>query len=185
MKPKVIKIIITLVILTALIGTGIGLYIYYNNQGPIVGSVQCGAYYHLTSIRPTERFAGATMSHDSYFRIKAGGKTGELYLKDLTATNAPIPFIVTNYKESHRQTVIDFEYIIKDGENTKIQHLTAISTRNEIRIKTVESHQANVIQQNSNEINSLEYEVTILVFSLDEEAASWCVVEQKSQLLSE
>lgn len=171
MKPKVTKFIIFIVLLLVLIGSGVGLY-FYLNQGPIVGSIQYGAYYHLTSIRPTDRFAGATMSHDSYFRIKTGGKTGELYLKDLTATSgAPIPFVVTNYKEGHQHTVIEFEYIINEGEKTKIQHLTAISTKNEIRIKTVETHQANVIQQNANAINSLEYEVTILVFSLDEEAA--------------
>ncbi len=170
MKPKVIKIVIAIAILAAL-GACIGLYFYFN-QGPIVGRVKIGSYYHLTEIRQTERFAGATMSHDSYFRIRADGKTGELYLKDLTATNAPIPFIVTKYQEGTKQTLIDFEYIIGQGDNTKIERLTAISTKNEIRIKALESSGVRrIIGQKRNDINSLEYEVTILVFNLEEENA--------------
>ena len=173
MNRKVTKIIIILVVLAAIIAACIGVYFYFN-QGTVEGRIQYGTRYHLTSIRPTERFAGATLSHDSYFCINTGkneGHTGQLYLKGLNATDAPIPLIITNYKEGSKQTIIEFEYILDNGEDTKIQHLTAISTKNEIRIKAVESHNVNVIQQKYNDIKSLEYEVTILVFSLDQEEA--------------
>lgn len=176
MNRRTIKIIIGAVVLIALIGAGVAIYFFTANSGPIVGHVKYGECYYLTEMRDTERFAGAQMNHASYFRIKNGGKTGELYLKGLTATTtgdvtAPIPLIITSYKEGPKQTVIEFEYIIGNGENTKIEHLTAISTDSEIRIKTVESHGVDVIEQKSNKIDSLDYAVTILVFKLDQEEA--------------
>ena len=49
--------------------------------------------------------------------------------------------------------------------DTKIQHLQAISTKDSIEIKSVESHSVHVISQNAEDIKSLEYQVTLLVFS--------------------
>lgn len=168
-KRKVIKIVICLVVLAAVIGTGIGVYFHYHT-GTIIGHVEVGKYYYLKEIRPSERFKGATMSSSSYFRIKNEGKTGELYLVGLEASSTPIPLIVTNYKEGIKQTVIEFEYILKTGENgedTKIQHLTAISTDTEITIKAVETYTVEVIHQKSGDTDpdALEYESTILVFN--------------------
>jgi|GEM_PF-4736134 len=165
-KRKVIKIVICLIILAALIGGGIGVYLYYHN-GKVIGHIEVGEYYHLQEIRPSERFKGATMSTSSYFRIKNDGKTGELYLVGLEATATPIPLIVTSYKEGIKQTVIEFEYILDQGEDTTIQHLTAISTDTEITIKATESYAVEIIHQNSSESDpdKLEYESTILVFS--------------------
>ena len=165
-KRKIIKIIICLVILASLIGAGIGVYAYYNH-GSIIGHVEVGEYYRLKEIRPSDRFKGATMSTSSYFRIKNDGKTGELYLVGLEASATPIPLIITNYKEGIKQTVIDFEYILDKGEDTTIQHLTAISTDTEITIKAVESYGVEVIHQKNGESDpdTLEYESTILVFS--------------------
>ena len=168
-KRNITKLIICIAIIAVLIGAGVGVYFYYNNHGKIVGHIQNGEYYHLTEIRPTERFKGAQMDNTSYFRIKNDGKTGELYLVGLEATAAPIPFIVTNYKEGTKQTVIEFEYLLDNGEDTTIQHLTAISNNDEIRINAIESHRVEIIHQNHNDqdATALEYEVTILVFKLN------------------
>ena len=170
-KRRIIKIVICLVVLAALVGAGVGVYLHYH-KGDIVGKIQYGEYYHLKEMRATERFKGATMSSSSYFRIKNDGKTGELYLVGLEASTTPIPLIITNYKEGIKQTVIEFEYLLNNGEDTEIQHLIAISTDDEIRINTVESHAVEIIHQNHNDddIDSLDYSVTILVFSLDKEA---------------
>lgn len=173
MSKRITKIIILSLILIVAIGTAIGVYIL-STRGPIIGRIEFGTRYTLKEIRTTDRFAGATMSTDSYFVINTNKKTGSLYLKDLTATTSggittPISFIVTNYKETTSGTIIDFEYIISNGNDTIIQSLQAISNNTEIRIKTVESHEvSNIIAQNPHKVNPvdpLEYEVTILVFS--------------------
>ncbi|MBO4726063.1 MAG: hypothetical protein J5598_00490 [Clostridia bacterium] len=171
-KRKVIKIVICLAIIVVLIGTGFGVY-FYHNRGGIVGHVQYGEYYYLTEMRPTARFKGAQMNSSSYFRIKNDGKTGELYLAGLEATTTPIPFIVTNYKEGVKQTIIEFEYLLANGEDTEIQHLTAISTNDGIRINAIESHAVEIVHQNHNnkDAKSLEYSVTILVFKPTQEVA--------------
>ncbi len=158
-------------ILAALIGVGVGLYFHYN-QGPIVGRIVFGEEYHLQDIRPTERFDGATMNSASFFQINRNKKTGILNLEGLKATSAPIPFIVTSYKEGAKQTVIEIEYLIDNGEETQLQRLQAISDNTGIRIKAVEPHQVQVIQQNADKgLNSLEYEVTIMFFAKPE--AAW------------
>lgn len=157
-------------ILAALIGVGVGLYFHYN-QGPIVGRIVFGEEYHLQDIRPTERFDGATMNSASFFQINRNKKTGILNLEGLKATSAPIPFIVTSYKEGAKQTVIEIEYLIDNGEETQLQRLQAISDNTGIRIKAVEPHQVQVIQQNADKgLNSLEYEVTIMFFAKPEAA---------------
>ena len=169
MNRKVTNLIIVIIVLAVLIGVGVGVY-FYRNQGPVIGRIQYGVSYHLTSIRPTERFAGAEMDAASYFRIETDGKNGSLYLKGLTATTAPIPFVVTNYQEGSQQTIIEFEYLLDQGEDTRIQHLTAISTDKEICIKAIELHDVRIIQQKHNEIDSLKYAVTILVFRAEQGA---------------
>ncbi|MCM1403992.1 MAG: hypothetical protein NC133_00580 [Prevotella sp.] len=170
MSRKVTKSIICVVILAAIIGVGVGVYLHYN-QGPIVGKIVYGQKYYLQDIRPTERFAGATMNSASYFEINYDKKTGKLYLAGLEATTAPIPFIVTNYKEGVKQTTIEFEYLIDQGEETQLQHLQAVSDDSGIRIKAVESHGVEVIQQNvDKDLQSLDYEVTILFFAKPEAA---------------
>ncbi len=177
MKRTVTKIIIVLIVVAALVGVGVTVYIR-NNNGPIIGSVKLGTRYHLESIRPnTDRFAGATMSSDSYFYLNTDAKSGKFYLKDLTATNESIPFIVTNYKESNKQTEFNIAYLINNGADTKIQYLRAISKNDKIYFKAVESHTVKIIHQKHDDINSddgkeiLDYEVDILVFSLTKEAA--------------
>lgn len=172
MKRKVTNIVICIIVLVVLIGAGIGIYWYYNH-GPVVGRIEYGKRYYLTEIRPSERFAGATFDPASYLLINENG-TGEIYLKNLTATTDPIRLIVTNYKEGIKETIIDIDYLVYTGENgkdTQVQHLTAVSTKNEIRIKAKESSSVRIIQQKPNNINSLEYEVTLLVFSSKQEAA--------------
>lgn len=166
MKPKVIKIILGLVIIATLIGAGVGIYFYYN-QGPVVGRIQFGKQYHLTSIRTTERFAGATMSKNSYFKIDTDGKTGSLYLENLTATAEPIKFVVTNYQESPKQTTIEFEYLLDDGEKTKIQTLTAVSTNDRICIYDMVSYNVGIIQEKPSDITKIEYSSLILEFKLN------------------
>ena len=164
MSRKTTKIIFLVVILIAVIGTGIGVYAY-SHSGPIVGKIDFGTSYYLSEIRPTERFKGATMNSGSYFQINLDRQTGNLYLAGLEASDSPIPFIVTSYKEGVKSTIIDFEYIIGAGNDTQIQRLQAVSTNTEIRIKTVETHGVqDVITQNPTDIDSLEYSVTILVF---------------------
>ena len=170
MKPKVVKIIIGLFILAALIGGGVGIYFYYN-QGPIVGQIQYGKFYHLTSMRTTDRFAGATMSHNSYFKINTDGKTGLLYLENLTATSEPIKLIVTNYKENPKQTTIEFEYLLDNGENTKIQSLIAVSTQDRICIYDMVTYDVSIIQEKPSDINKITYSSLILEFKLDGGAA--------------
>lgn len=164
MTRKTTKIIFACIVLIVL--TAVGFFAYFKlNEGPIIGRIDYGNKYHLVEIRPTEHFAGATMDNTSYFQINRDKKTGTLYLKGLTATAAPIEFIITQYKESPKHTTIDFEYIIPNGEDTCIQHLQAISTEKSITIKSVESHSIqDVIQQNPEKIEKLEYKVTILVF---------------------
>ena len=179
MSRRAIKIVITLVVIATLIGAAIGLY-FYHNHGPIVGRVKFGEFYYLDEIRPTARFKGATMSKESYFHIDADGKTGRFYLKDLEATTAPIEFIVTDYHENNHQTTFDLEYIIGNGNDTKIQYLTAISTDDKICIKTVEKHDVRIIQQKYDETDSIEYEVETLIFKLTQEAAQW---DAESKLL--
>ena len=170
MSRKVTKSIFFVIILAAIAGVGIGLYFHYN-QGPIVGRIVFGKPYYLQDIRPTERFAGATMDANSYFEINTDKKRGVLNLKGLKATSAPIPFIVTSYKEGVKNTVIEIEYLIDNGEEPKLQRLKAISDNSGIRIKSVESHSVEVIQQNADkDLKSLEYEVTILYFAKPEVA---------------
>lgn len=180
MSRKTTKLIIVVVVLVALIGGGIGLY-FALNQGPIVGHIEYDVEYHLVDIRPTERFDGAKMNRASYFKINYGGKTGELKLVGLNANSALIPLIITNYKEGIKQTVIDFEYIINQGEKTEIQHLQAISTNSEIRIQAVEKHGVGIIQQNPDEIDYLEYKVTIMVFRR-QEVTKWFAAVPKLPL---
>ena len=67
MNRKIIKIIFISVVAIVIIGIGIGLYIK-SSQGPIVGKIEFGTEYYLTEIRPTERFAGATIDSSSYFK---------------------------------------------------------------------------------------------------------------------
>ena len=170
MNRKVVKITILVVVLVALVGGAIGLYLHFH-KGPIVGRIQFGAKYNLVEINPTELFAGAEMSSESYFEINANKQTGRLYLKGLTATNsAPLSFIVTKYKEGIKETVIEFEFIIDNGEKTKIQRLKAISTNKEIRIKDNIDHAVSIIEQNPNDITSLKYTSTLLVFQRQEVA---------------
>lgn len=165
MSRKTTNIIFCLIILAAIAGVGIGVYVFHNH-GQVVGRIEFGTKYYLTEIRPTERFAGATMDQNSYFQINHNQKTGKLYLAGLTATSAPISFIVTDYQEGTKATTIEFEYIIGTGDKTKIQHLQAISTQTEIRIKAIESHDVqNIITENPETVKSLDYLVTILVFS--------------------
>ena len=158
------KIIIFVVLLVALIGVGVGLY-FNLNQGPIVGHIEFGNKYFLSEIRPTKRFEGATMNSGSYFQINHDRQTGNLHLVGLTGDTDTISFIVTSYKEGVQHTTIEFEYIVYDGNDTKIHRLQAISTNTEIRIKAVEPHGIQtVISQNPEDIDYLDYSVTILVF---------------------
>lgn len=170
MKRTVIKIVIAIVIVAILAGAGVALYFHFNS-GPITGRVKYGKYYYLEALRPTEQFEGATMNKASYLRINQDGTTGRLYLEGLTATNAPIPLIITNYQEGTKQTTFEIEYLINQGEDTKIQHLTAISTNDCITIRSVESHDVHIIQQKHDQTNTLDYEVDILIFKLNQEAA--------------
>lgn len=165
MSRKTTKIIFALIIVAVIIGGGIGVY-FYNQKGPIVGRIEFGKKYYLSEIRQTERFAGATMDRSSYFLINYDdNRTGKLYLAGLEATSAAIPFIVTSYKEGVKETVIEFEFIIGNGNDTKIQYMKATSTNNEIRIKAVEKHGVkNIISQNPDDLDYLDYLVTILVF---------------------
>ena len=147
-------------------------FYFKTSEGPVIGRIKFGHEYHLSEIRPTERFAGATMDQASYFKINEDEKTGELYLKGLTATTAPIRFIVIDYQEGAKETTIIFEYIIDAGEKTTIQTLKAISTTDCITIKTVESHSIQyIIQENPDETDELDYNVTIMVFN--KEATKW------------
>lgn len=165
MSKRTTKIVLISVIIALMIGIAVCVYIFFL-RGPIVGKIEFGTRYQLKEIRPTERFKGASMSTDSYFQINNDKKTGKLYLKDLNATSAPIPFIVTNYQEKTRETIIDFEYIISNGDETEIHFLRAVSNESEIRIKTVETHGIhNIIAQKPHQIEPLDYNVTILVFS--------------------
>ena len=165
MTRKTTKIIFLCITIAALITVAVVFY-FKSNQGPVVGRIIYDHEYHLTEIRPTERFAGAEMDQASYFKINADKKTGTLYLKGLTATTSPIQFIVTNYVEGVKETTITFEYIIPAGEKTVIQSLQAISTDDCITIKTVESHSIQyVIKENPEEVDRLEYNVTIMIFS--------------------
>lgn len=164
MSRKTTKIIFVCVAVVVLAVAGILLYNKLN-EGPIIGRIEYGIKYHLTEIRPTDRFAGATMDNASYFQVNRDKKTGTLYLKDLDATSAPIEFIVTDYKESTKHTIINFEFIIPAGEDTAIQHLQAISTKNFITIKTVEAHAVqDIIKENPEKVEKLEYSVPILIF---------------------
>jgi len=165
MSRKTTKIIFACVVVVALIAVGAVFY-WKSNDGPVVGRINYGHEYHLAEIRPTERFAGVQMDQASYFKINEDKMTGEMYLKGLTATTAPIKFIVTSYKEGPKNTVINFEYIIPNGEKTTIQSLQATSTDEYITIKADEFHSIqDVITLNPEEIDKLEYNVTILVFS--------------------
>ena len=174
MKRTTIKIVIALIIVALLAGIGVALYFRFNH-GPITGRIQYGEIYQLESIRPTERFAGAQMSNASYFRMDKDGKTGKFYLEGLTASAAPVPFIVTNYKEGTKQTTFDIEYLIDNGDKTSLQCLTAVSTNDhnhyKICLRAVESHAVRIIQQNHDNTNSLEYPVDILIFTFDREVA--------------
>ena len=170
MKRTVIKIIIALVIVAILAGAGVVLYFRYNS-GPIVGRVKYGAYYSLTEMRDTDQFAGATMSSASYFHIDTDGKTGKFYLEGLTATDSPVPFIITNYKETNRKTTFDIEYLIGNGNDTHIEHLTATSVGNRITIQADQSHAVRIIKQKKQgDTDSLEYPVDILIFECKEDA---------------
>ena len=174
MNRKITKIVIFGVIAIIIIAAIVGFF-FMREQGPITGKIEFGKEYYLKEIRPTDRFKGATINVASYFKVNEDQKTGELYLDGLIATTdtetgitAPIQFIVTNYHESTQKTTIDFAYILyagENGEDTKIQHLQAISTKDSIKIKSVESHSVHVISQNAEDIKSLEYQVTLLVFS--------------------
>lgn len=177
MSRRAIKILISSILILVLMGAAIGIYIH-NNSGPIVGRVQNGAYYHLTSFVQSERFPGmTTITPDSYFRIDSDGKTGKMYLNGLSTTDAPIPFIITSYNESNKETTFQIEYIIPDGEATKIQSLTAVSQNNTITLRGVQSYDVRVIQQQHNDISSLKYEIDLLTFTLDnEEAQAWSAV---------
>lgn len=164
MNRKITKIIILCVTLIVLTTGGVGLYFYFN-QSQAVGKIEFGKKYYLSEIRETERFAGAKIDASSYFEIKHDQKTGVLYLAGLTATSKPIPFIVTNYKESAKETVIDFEYILGNGEETKIEHLRAISTETCIYITNAEKHNVQyIIGQNPTDLKELTYDVIILIF---------------------
>ena len=170
MKRKtIIKIVIALIVVLALVGAGVAVYLHYNG-GPIVGRIQTGKYYHLESIVKTDRFAGATMSNASYFRVNSDGTTGVFYLEGLTATSDSIPFIITKYQEGTKETTFEIEYLINNGEDTRIQTLTAISTDNKIRLQAIKSHSVRVIQQKNENIDHLDYPVDVLVFTLNEEA---------------
>ena len=169
MNRKTTKIILISIIVIALILVGVALFLKFN-QGQIVGRIEFGTEYHLTEIRPTDRFEGAIMSKDSYIKINHDQKTGVLYLKGLNASTSPIPFIITNYKEGPKNTTIDFEYIIDQGEKTVVQSLQAISTDDKITVKTVESHAIKfIINEKAGEIENLDYNVKILVFSKESE----------------
>ena len=182
MNRKITKIVIFGVIAIIIIAAIVGFF-FMREQGPITGKIEFGKEYYLKEIRPTDRFKGATINVASYFKVNEDQKTGELYLDGLIATTdtetgitAPIQFIVTNYHESTQKTTIDFAYILyagENGEDTKIQHLQAISTKDSIKIKSVESHSVHVISQNAEDIKSLEYQVTLLVFS--KEVTAWTV----------
>lgn len=165
MSRKTSKIILALVIVAVMIGAGIGVY-FYNQKGPIVGRIEFGTKYYLSEIRETERFAGAKMNRNSYFLINyEDHTTGKLYLAGLEATTTAIPFIVTSYKEGVKGTVIEFEFIIGNGNDTKIQYMKATSTNDEIRIKAVEKHGIkNIISENPKDLKYLDYSVTIFVF---------------------
>ncbi len=165
MKSKVIKILALLVGLGIIAAAGLGLYFSFTS-GPSDGKFQFGVEYHMTEIRKSDKFKGATLDTNSYFKINGDQKTGVLYLVGLEATNESIPFVVTKYDESKNKTIIHLDYIIYNGDDTYIQKLQAISTNNRIEIKSVESHGIqDIIQQNPSEIDQLEYEVTIMVFS--------------------
>ena len=171
MNRKTTKIIICLVVLAAIIGTGIGFYLY--NHHNATDHIDLGTPYYLKDIRPTERFAGAEINQTSYFQINRNKRTGTLYLAGLKATTdastgrtAAVPFIVTRYQNDVKQTTIEFEYIIDAGDKTQIQRLKAVCKKGEIRISTVESHGIqDVITQNPENIKHLDYMVTILVFT--------------------
>ena len=171
MNKKTIRIIVIVVVLIILIGVGVGVY-FYQNQGPAVGSIQYGKKYNLTSIKASEQFKGATMTKDSFLRFKLDHTTGEMYLKDLEACPySPIPLIVTNYKESHKQTIIEFEYVLNQGENTRVQHLIAVSTKDKISIYADETYNVKITQQKPTDINQLKYSSLVLEFSLEQEDA--------------
>ena len=164
MKSKTIKIIALFVGLGIIAAAGIGLYLSFQ-RGPVIGKVEFGTEYHLSEIHKTEKFQGAYMNPASYFKINDDKTTGVLYLAGLEATSEPIPFIVTKFEESNKQTVIHLQYIINQGNDTRIQYLQAISTNDRISIKNVESHGIqDVITENPGDISELEYEITIMVF---------------------
>ncbi len=165
MNRKVIRIILICTIIATIIVGGFLVY-FFANKGDIVGRIDFGTKYYLSEIRETERFAGATANPTSYFEIKHDQKTGNLYLAGLTATNKAIPFIVTSYKEGTKETTIQFEYILNQGDDTIIERLTAVSTKDCIYIKSKERHGIqDVITQNPSDIKELTYEVIILIFN--------------------
>ena len=165
MSRRTTKIIFIFVIIAIIIAAGLGIY-FFHNRGPIVGKISFGTKYYLTELRPTNRFAGATMSADSYFEINRDKQTGNLYLVGLTASSTPIPFIVTSYKESNKETIIEFEYILNNGEDTTIQRLRAISDDQRICIRAVETHGVqSIISQDPDKTDSLDYNVDILIFT--------------------
>ena len=167
MSRRTTKIIFVFVIIAIIIAAGLGIY-FFHSRGPIVGKISFGTKYILTELRTTERFAGATISEeeDGYFEINHDKQTGNLYLVGLTASSTPIPFIVTSYKESNKETVIEFEYILNNGEDTTIQRLRAISDDQRICIRAVETHGVqSIISQDPDKTESLDYNVDILIFT--------------------
>lgn len=165
MNRKAIKIILICVLIATIIAGGFVVY-FLVNKGKVVGKIEFGTKYYLSEIRETERFEGATVNKSSYFEIKHDKKTGNLYLAGFTATDKPIAFIVTSYKEGPKETVIEFEYIINKGDETIIEHLKAVSTEECIYIKSNERHSVqDIITQNPTDIKELTYEVIILIFN--------------------
>ena len=167
MTRKTTKIIFVSIAIIAIIAVAFVLYFKFNSdEDSITNEIEFGHEYHLTEFRPSERFAGVNLDQASYIKFNEDQQTGELYLKGLSASATPIPFIVTNYKQKSKETIIDFEYIIDQGEKTAVQSLQAISANNSITIKTIESHSIQyIIAQDPEEIDKLEYSVISMVFS--------------------
>ena len=165
MKSKVIKILALFVGLGIVIATGFGLYLSFTGDKDTT-SFEFGTEYHMTEMRSTDKFKGMQMDTNSYFKINEDKQTGTLYLVGLEASSETIPFIVTKFEELKSKTVIHIDYIIYNGNDTRVQSLSVIYANNSLEIKNVESHGVqDVIQQNPTDIKQLDYEVTIIKFA--------------------
>lgn len=153
MKRKIISIIVLVLIIAVLVGGTLLVYFRFRPATPKSNGIALDHEYHLTEIHPNS-FEGLTLDADSYIKINADKKTGELYL--VGVSNEKIPFIVTNYQKN----TLNIEFIYKN----QLHKLQGEGTEDQITFKTVQRYRADVTQENPDDTKYLEYISTILVF---------------------